>query len=318
MRHLLSLADLESSALIHLVDRAVEIAGSAAALPSLIGKVIGIYFRVSSTRTRSAFSTAALRLGARIVTYGPADLQVVTGETLGDTSRVLSGYLDGLVIRTNESLAEMREIARHQDEMAVVNALSEDAHPTQALADLATLREAFGSLDGIHVLYLGEGNSTARSLVTAVARIPGMKITLVTPEGFGLPAAVFEQSRRLAAQIGSEVDQHHRHDRLPHGVDAVYTSRWQTMGVPRAGDWLQHFQPYSVTAQVMTEVSKEGTVFLHDLPAVRGQDVADEVLDGPRSFAWRQARYKMWSAMAVLEWCLTAPPVPVMCDASAR
>jgi ornithine carbamoyltransferase len=192
-----------------------------------------------------------------------------------------------------------------QGTMAVINAMSEKEHPTQAIADLATIREAFGRLDGVHVLYLGEGNNTAAALAHAVARTPGMRLTIVTPDGYGTPDAVVEEASALARQNGGAVEHHHDIDRLPRNVDVVYTTRWQTMGVPKADpDWREKFRPYGVTAELMARVSKPSdTVFMHDLPAVRGDDVTDEVLDGPQSIAFRQAFHKMTSAMAVLAWC---------------
>jgi ornithine carbamoyltransferase len=205
----------------------------------------------------------------------------------------------------------MRALAR-QGEMAIVNALSEGEHPTQAIADLGTLLETFGRLSGIHLLYLGEGNSTAAALALSMARIPEMKLTVVTPEGYGLPCGVLERARRYTEQSGSVIHQHHDLGDLPRNVDAVYTSRWQTMGVVKGGEgWQRAFAPYKVTAAVMAAVSKpSGTIFLHDLPAVRGEDVDDEVLDGPQSLAWRQASYKQFGGMAALEWCLNGSRAP--------
>ncbi|HEX7317502.1 MAG TPA: hypothetical protein VF297_26615 [Pyrinomonadaceae bacterium] len=306
VKHVLSIAEVGAENLSYLVDRSVEFAtGDGGGARSLEGKVVGIYFRGTSTRTRTSFTVAALRLGAGTITYGPNDLQLATGETIPDTARVLSGSLDALVIRTNDSIEEMRGFAG-QDRMAVVNAMSENEHPTQAVADLSTLKENFGRLDGLHVLYLGEGNNTAASLALAVALTPGMRLTLVTPEGYGLDGGLLEAARDLAARHGSAVEEHHDVDRLPQGVDAVYATRWQTMGVPKADpDWRQKFEPYSVTRSLMARVSKtSGTIFMHDLPAVRGADVTDEVLDGPQSLAFRQAQHKLFSAMAVLEWCV--------------
>ncbi|MGE0127967.1 MAG: ornithine carbamoyltransferase [Blastocatellales bacterium] len=310
VRHMLSLAELGVAELARLVDRSVEFAASYSkssdAPKPLEGKIVGIYFRKPSTRTRSSFTAGALRLGARTIAYGPDDLQLVTGETIEDTARVLSGYLDALVIRTNGSLAEMKALA-DQSEMAVINAMSENEHPTQAIADLATIKERFGRLAGIHVLYLGEGNNTTTALALAVAQTPGMKVTFVTPEGYGMSEPFLEQARLLAAKHGAMVEHHHGMDEPPRDVDAVYATRWQTMGVPHADpNWREKFWPYSVTPELMAQVSKPDTIFLHDLPAVRGEDVHAEVLDGPRSVAWRQARHKMFSAMAVLEWCLVA------------
>jgi ornithine carbamoyltransferase len=306
VRHFLSVCDLNSEALSHLVKRALAFsAGEAGKARPLAGKVVGVYFRRSSTRTRSAFTVGAIKLGGATIAYGPNDLQIVTGETIQDTARVLSGYLDALVIRTNDSIEEMKALA-DQNRMAVVNAMSENEHPTQAIADLATIREEFGRLDDLHVLYVGEGNNTAAALALAVSLTPGMQLTLVTPEGYGLPERRLENARRFAKSYGASVEQHHQIDKLPAGVDVVYATRWQTMGEPKADlDWKDKFEPFKVTSELMARVSKSsGTIFLHDLPAVRDGDVDGAVLDGPQSRAFRQAWHKLTSAMAVLEWCV--------------
>jgi ornithine carbamoyltransferase len=289
-----------------LVDRALMLAhDDHGNKPTLNGKVVGIYFRCSSTRTRTAFSVGAMKLGARIISYGPSDLQLVTGETIQDTARVLANYLNALVVRTNESIEEMKAMTM-QNDMAIINALSELEHPTQSIADLVTIKEIFGRLNDIHVLYLGEGNNTAAALALATAQIKGMRLTLLTPEGYGLPESIMSKAAALAAQSGTFISQQHDLDELPRDVDAVYTARWQTMGVPKSDpDWQQKFAPYKVTTEIMRRVSKSHkTVFLHDLPAVRNVDVDDEVLDGPQSHAFRQAYHKMTSAMAVLEWSM--------------
>jgi ornithine carbamoyltransferase len=305
VRHVLSITELGAENLAHLVKESLSIiAGNGRVKRPLDGKVVGIYFRGTSTRTRTAFTVGATHLGAATISYGPNDLQIVTGETIADTASVLSNFLDILVIRTNQSVAEMRGLT-NQNEMSIINAMSDSEHPTQAIADLVTLHEEFGRLDDVHVLYLGEGNNTAASLALAVAQTPGMSLTLVTPEGYGLHEDILETADQLGAAHGGHIESHHRIDRLPTKVDAVYTSRWQTMGVPKAeANWKVKFEPYRVTSALMAQVSKpSGTVFLHDLPAVRGCDVDDEVLDGPQSRAFRQARHKMTSAMAVLAWC---------------
>lgn len=307
VRHVLSLSDLGPETLTRLVDDAVDIAaGRWSEARPLAGKVVGIYFKKTSTRTRTSFSVGAMKLGASVIAYGPNDLQIVTGETIQDTARVLANYLDVLVIRTNETIEEMRQLA-DQDRMSIVNAMSDNEHPTQALADLAALKEHFGRLEGLHMLFLGEGNNTAAALALAFGKLPNMRLTLVTPEGYGLPEPVLAEARGSAASTGSEIVQHHDMGRLPREVDAVYTTRWLTMGVEKKdADWLDRFRPYTVTPQVMDEVSKRETIFLHDLPAMRGYEVLDEVLDGPRSIAFREAYHKMTSAMAVLAWCAGA------------
>ena len=186
--------------------------------------------------------------------------------------------------------------------MVVVNAMCRAEHPTQAIGDLATIEEAFGRLDGVHVLYVGEGNNTAAALARAVALTPGMRLTLATPEGYGVASDVLAWARKAAGERGSVVEQTHDASRLPRGVDVVYTTRWQTMGEPKAGtDWREKFIPFRADEELRGRVSKpSGTVFMHDLPAVRGEDVDDAVLDGPSSLAFRQAQHKLSSAMAVL------------------
>jgi ornithine carbamoyltransferase len=307
IRHFLSISDLGPGDLSHLIDKSLAVASGEDVTKSLAGKIVGIYFRGTSTRTRTAFTVGALKLGAQTLHYGPNDLQLVTGETIQDTARVLSGFLDVLVIRTNDTPAEMAALASPNG-MSVINAMSESQHPTQAVADLVTIKESLGHLSGVHILYLGEGNNTAAALALAVAQIEGMRLTVVTPEGYGLPEGLLAEAQSAAAARGSVVEQHHRMDRLPRNVDVVYTTRWQTMGVPKGDpDWRSKFAPYAVTPALMSQVSKPaGTIFLHDLPAVRGAEVADEVLDGPQSRAFRQAKHKLTSAMAILDWCAGA------------
>jgi len=303
-RHVLSILDLSPEEVLYLARRAVRLKQSPTAPQTLRGRSVGVYFRKTSTRTRTGFVVGAGRLGATVATFGPADLQTNTGETLEDTARTLAGYLDVLVMRTNESTEEMKTFAAHPG-MSIVNALSSDEHPTQAITDLATLLEHFGRLEGVDVLYCGEGNKTAAALALALSRIRGTRLTLATPEGYGLDATMLATARALAAEHGSTVEETHDAGALPRGVDAVYTSRWQEMGVSKADpEWRSAFRPFAVTRALMERVSKPGeTVFMHDLPAVRGEDVEDEVLDGPRSLAWVQAQHKMWSAMSVMEWC---------------
>jgi len=306
-RHVLAISDLGPENLARLVNRSLEIASTdLCRWQSLRGKIVGIYFRRSSTRTRTAFTAGAIRLGATPVAYGPGDLQLVTGETAQDTAKVLSEFLDILVIRTNESINEMREMAA-QNRMSIVNAMSDNEHPTQGITDLVTLKEEFGRLQGIHVLYVGEGNNTAAALALGVSMTPGMRLTLVTPEKYGLPDEVLKKAQGFAGQYGSLVEQHHALNKLPKKVDAVYATRWQTMGEPKSDpDWRGLFAPYRVTRDLMAEVSKpSGTIFMHDLPAVRGADVDSEVLDGPQSRAFRQAWHKLTAAMAILEWCVS-------------
>ncbi|MGV9451898.1 ornithine carbamoyltransferase [Streptomyces sp. NPDC003635] len=304
VRHLISIDDLDDTDLRSLVARGAEFSARAAGRPTpLAGDVVGIYFSKTSTRTRTAFSSGALRLGAQIIAYGPGDLQLNTGETSEDTGRVMSRMLDVLVARTAGDPAEMRAWAA-QERMAVINAMSADEHPTQALTDLTTLQGQFGRVDGLKVLYVGEGNNTASALALALTRFPEVEFELRTPPGYGLAPAYRERAAAQAARSGARFAERHDMDAVPAGFDVVYTTRWQTTGTAKPDpDWREIFAPFQVTKALWEDSPK--AVFMHDLPAHRGEEVTAEVLDGPESIAFAQAENKMHSAMAVLEWCRT-------------
>jgi ornithine carbamoyltransferase len=300
-RHLLSIADLSTDNLMDLVRRSAEYAvkGPPRSTP-LRGIVVGVYFRRTSTRTRTAFSVAAHRLGADVIAYGPHDLQENTGETVSDTGRVLSSMLDVLVARTADDPAELRAMAA-EGGMAVINAMTSDEHPTQAIADLSTLFTLRGSLDGLRLCYLGEGNNTATALALAMARVPGAVLQLFTPRGYGLPEATLAAARRAAIASGALIEEEHDLTRLPDRADIVYTTRWQTTGTVKPDPhWRRDFLPFRVTRDILDRMS--GARFMHDLPAHRGEEVDGDVLDGDRSIAFVQAQHKLYSAMAVLDW----------------
>lgn len=301
-RHLVSVADLTAADLDAIVARGVHFAGRpAAGERPLLGDVVGIYFRKTSTRTRTAFSAAALRLGGQIVTFGPGDLQTNTGETSEDTGRILASMLDVLVARTAGDESELRGWAACAG-MSVVNAMTAAEHPTQALADLTTLCQQFGRIAGISLLYLGEGNNTAAALALALTRYRGARLELRTPPGYGLPPRVLARARSQAARSGAAIAERHDMAGLLAVPDVIYTTRWQTTGTSKADPgWREAFRPFQVTGALWDHCP--AAVFMHDLPAHRGEEVTAEVLDGPRSIAFRQAENKLYSAMAVLEWC---------------
>ncbi|CAL9614101.1 Ornithine carbamoyltransferase [Streptomyces sp. enrichment culture] len=305
-RHLISIGDLSDDDLYAIVERAAAFStGTVGRTRPLEDDVVGVYFSKTSTRTRTAFSAGALRLGARIIAYGPGDLQLNTGETSEDTGRVMSRMLDVLVARTAGDPAEMRAWA-NQDRMAVINAMSADEHPTQALTDLTTLLRHFGRINGLRVLYVGEGNNTASALALALTRYSGTELELRTPPGYGLAAPFAERAAEQAARYGARFQERHDMAGLPADQDAVYTTRWQTTGSSKPDPrWRDVFAPFQVTTALWESSPK--AVFLHDLPAHRGEEVTAEVLDGPDSIAFDQAENKLHSAMAVLEWCRRGP-----------
>jgi ornithine carbamoyltransferase len=298
MPSLLTIEDLDDNDLRHLVARGAEFSAGAESRDALCDKVVGIYFRKTSTRTRTAFSAGALRLGAHIVSYGPDDLQENTGETVEDTAAVLSGMLDVLVARTAGSQAELESYAA-QRRMAVVNAMSADEHPTQALTDLTTLHRRFGRVDELRVLYVGEGNNTASALTLALSRFHGTELHLRTPYGYGLDERFLRTAEISAKRTGAKVVERHDMSDLP-AVDVVYTTRWQTTGTSKPDPhWRTVFAPFQVDDRVLGDAP----VFMHDLPAHRGEEVIASVLDGPASIAFAQEENKFHSARAVLEWC---------------
>jgi ornithine carbamoyltransferase len=300
VRHVISLNDLTDDQIEQIVLRGVKIAEDVSAFGDVLrGRVIGVYFSRTSTRTRTAFTAGALRLGAQVIAYGPGDLQLNTGETVEDTGRVLAGMLDGLVLRTAGLPEEMRALAAHS--MPVVNAMSAEEHPTQALADLTTMMIRFGRIEGLRVLYVGEGNNTAAALALALPRFRGVELDLRTPAGYGLEPHILAEAVSLAGRSGAVVRERHDMIDLPAGADVVYTTRWQTTGTTKPDpDWREIFEPFRVDATVMARCPQ--AVFMHDLPAHRGEDVTADVLDGPLSIAFDQARHKLHSAMAVLGW----------------
>lgn len=304
-RHLLSLADLDQVDLLELVAasaRHAAVEGRVTSPGPLSGAVVGIYFRKTSTRTRTAFTVAAHRLGADVIAYGPNDLQENTGETVADTGRVLAGMLDALVARTAGDPAELTTMAAWPT-MAVINAMTRDEHPTQALADLATVQTLRGGLDGVRICYFGEGNNTAVALALAIARVPKAALHLLTPPGYGLPPAAMQTAQQLSARYGGSIVESHDPHALPTAADFVYTARWQTTGTTKSDpQWRDAFVPYRVDPAVMAHFSS--AKFMHDLPAHRGEEVDADVLDGERSVAFLQAQHKLYSAMAVLEWAL--------------
>lgn len=302
-RNLISISDLADADLEFILDRGVELSTKQPRrqLGPLEGAVVGIYFRKTSTRTRTAFSSGALRLGAHTIAFGPDDLQTVTGESVADTAHVMAGMIDILVARTAGSPEELRQLGAHE-QMPVVNAMSSAEHPTQALADLTTLRARFGTLRGRRILYVGEGNNTAASLALALSRFEGVELELRTPPGYGLDEATLARARDNCLRSSASVRERHDMAELPHGVDVVYTTRWQTTGTTKSdADWRTTFRPFRVESELW-ETSSDA-LFMHDLPAHREDEVSAEVLDGPASIAFEQAWNKMYSAMAVLEWC---------------
>jgi ornithine carbamoyltransferase len=284
-QHLLRVTDLDAEGLAALLDLAVEMkARPHGFVEAMRGDTLVCFFEKPSTRTRVSFAAAAERLGMFPLVLRPDELQLGRGETIEDTARTLSGYAAAIVVRTFAQ--ETVELLAEAASVPVVNALTDEHHPCQALADLLTLRECFGQLEGLRVAFVGAGNNVATSLLEAGA-LAGMHVVVACPPGYEPPAAA-------AAQV--------LHDPVEAvtGADAVYTDVWVSMGEEDEQEArLAVFAPYRVTEDLMA-AARADAVFMHCLPAHRGEEVTAEVIDGRQSVVWRQAENRLPTEEALL------------------
>ena len=251
MRSLISLADLDDLNVRDLVELAQRLSTTPEPPQVLRDRVIGLYFAQASTRTRTAFSVATVRLGGHLLTFGPNDLQVATGETWKDTAMVLSGMLDLLVVRDSGDADHLRQLTSG-GRLGVINAMNTAEHPTQAIGDLATMAQHFGTVDGLSVAYFGEGNSTASALALALSRFRRIRFHLLTPAGYALPPELIAQADAQARRGGGTVRQSHDPKELPVEADVIYTTQWQTTGTSKADPhWRQAFEPFQVSQAVL-------------------------------------------------------------------
>jgi ornithine carbamoyltransferase len=304
-RSLLTLADLKMEDISKIGDIAFRYGKAPEQFAGqLDGTRIGLVFTAPSTRTRTSFWSAALTLGCDVLSLGPADLQLTTGETWSDTGAILANFLDVVVARTNGPQRELAELAAHIP--ATINALTYEEHPTQAIADLCALREHFGNIENLRLAYLGEVNNTARALAFLVCKLPFKRLDVYSPDGLGFSADEIESLNAICG--GDSVRQHHTVPASPDPVDVVYTTRWQSMGKLRhEQDWLSRFVPFAVTKDMMKRFSgSTEAVFMHDLPAVRGQEVESNVLDGicTTSLVTKQVHHKASAAASALLWSM--------------
>jgi ornithine carbamoyltransferase len=302
LRHLLSLATVEPGELREVLQLAHKVKQHPAFLRgAYAGGSLGMVFEKPSTRTRVSFAAAAWRLGMLPITLRPDELQLGRGESIADTGRVLSGYLDALVVRTFEhQLTE--ELAAHSA-IPVINALTDRHHPCQALADLMTLEESFDSLPRLTVAYVGDGGNVCDSLVEASA-LAGIELRVASPRGYEPDPDVLRWAREIAATTGATVDVTDDPAAAVSGADAVYTDVWTSMGQESEAEKRRAaFARYQVNEQLLG-LAAPHAIFLHCLPAHRGEEVTDAVLDGPASRVWVQAENRLHTETALLAWLL--------------
>jgi ornithine carbamoyltransferase len=299
----LRVADLSPARLTHLLDLAAAMDDEPLAwVDTLRGRSVACYFAKPSTRTRVSFAAAAARLGLNPIVLRPDELQLGRGEPVADTARALSGYCDAIVIRTFAQ-REIEEMAAAAS-VPVINALSDDHHPCQALADLLTVREWFGRLDGVRLAFVGDGNNVAHSLLEAGA-LAGMEIAVASPPGYAPSPQVVADAQALARTTGAVIEVFEDPRDAVRGAHAVYTDVWVSMGEDaEREERLRMLGPYQVDEELLA-LARPDAIFLHCLPAHRGEEVAAAVIDGPRSVVWEQAANREPTAEALLYTLIT-------------
>ena len=298
-KDLLRTADLSAVDLAALLDLSARLKSDPyAEAGRLRHETVGVYFNKPSTRTRLSVATAIARLGGVPQVLGSGDLQLGRGETIEDTAAVLSRYLQAFVIRTfsDEDVARFAAAAS----IPVINALTDGHHPCQSLADLLTVRERFGTLEGVRMAYLGDGNNVAHSLMEAGA-LAGMDVVVATPKGYEPDPVVTAEAQRLAERHGGRITLTDDPGAAAAGAHAVYTDVWLSMGDPEGerARRLDDLAPYRVTEALMAQ-ARDDAVFMHCLPAHRGEEVDAAVIDGGRSVVFDQAENRLCTVQAVL------------------
>jgi ornithine carbamoyltransferase len=264
---------------------------------ALAGGRLGMIFDKPSTRTRVSLEAAAWALGMLPMALRPDELQLGHGETVADTARVLSRYLSALTIRTFAQ-ARVEELAAHST-IPIINALTDDHHPCQALADVMTLEEVFGDVGGRRVAFVGDGNNVAHSLIQAAGYL-GFTLALATPAGYEPQSSVVEAARRHATSSGGSIEMAPGPAEAVRDADAVYTDVWASMGKEHERELRRRvFAGYTVDTAMMAAAAP-GAIFLHCLPAHRGDEVTDEVIDGPLSRVWDQAENRIYTEQALI------------------
>ncbi len=287
--HLLSIADLKPAEITAILDNAAEMKADPAGGKPLAGKTLAMLFAKPSTRTRVSFEAAMTQLGGHAIYLGMGDLQLGRGETIADTARVLSGYANGVVARLFKH-DDLLELAKNS-KVPVINGLTDLLHPCQILADLLTIREKKGELKGLKLAYVGDGNNVCNSLILGCAKT-GIDISVATPEGYAPDAGVLKQAKgaKVVADPNEAVT----------GADVVYTDTFVSMGQEDDRERkLKEFKGYQVDAKLMG-VAKPDAIFMHCLPAHRGEEVAAEVIDGPQSAVFDQAENRLHAQKAIL------------------
>jgi ornithine carbamoyltransferase len=300
MDHYLSIADLTPAQFRGLLDLAKELKDEWAAggnRPLLQGKTLGMLFQKPSLRTRVSFDMGMIHLGGQALYLSPNEIQLGKRESVADVARVLSRYVDGIMARVFDH-DHILQLAQHS-RVPIINGLSEYNHPCQGLTDFFTIFENKGTLSGMKLVYVGDGNNVARSLLFGASKL-GMDFVLAGPQDYHLPADDIVLAEKFAAASGSKIQQTADVHAAVAGADAIYTDAWYSMGQEdEAEKRARLFPPYQVNEALVNEAKKE-VIVMHCLPAHRGQEVTDAVADGPHSVLFDQAENRMHAQKAIL------------------
>ncbi|WP_440766776.1 ornithine carbamoyltransferase [Natronorubrum sp. DTA7] len=299
VRHFLEIDDLSPDELEAVLDRAETYKAAqqrGEEHPDLDGQTLGMIFQKPSTRTRVSFETGMTQLGGHAVFLGEDDIQLGRGEPLKDTSRTLSRYVDAVMARVFKH--ENIEVFAEYASVPVVNGLTDDAHPCQTLADLLTIREEEGGFDGVSAAWIGDGNNVAQSFVLGCA-IAGIDLTVATPDGYGIDDSVLERARELGGDPTVTTDP----VEAVSDADVIYTDVWISMGQEDERDVrMDAFDGFQVRSELL-EHAPEASV-MHCLPAHRGEEISDDVIESDRSIVFDQAENRLHAQKALLSWLL--------------
>lgn len=300
MRHFLNLTDAGADGVAAMLADALDRKQARAGWPRgradadapLAGHVLAMIFEKNSTRTRVSFDMAMRQLGGQTIVMEAGQMQLGRGETVADTARVLSGYVDAVMIRTDDH-AKLEEMAHHAT-IPVINGLTDASHPCQIMADLLTIIEQGHALPGLKVAWLGDGNNVLASIMEA-AGLMQFDVVAACPQGFMPPDGDVALGRGRARVVASPQE-------AVEGADVVVTDCWISMGQAHADTKLAAMMPYQVDGALMAR-AKPGAHFLHCLPAHRGEEVTADIIDGPQSLIWQEAENRLHAQKAVLRWC---------------
>jgi ornithine carbamoyltransferase len=299
-RDYLSISDFSGEEIRLLLDAAYDLKRELKAgipHPVLQGKTLGMIFTKASTRTRVSFEVGMYQLGGHALFLSAQDIQLRRGETVADTARTLERYLDGIMIRTFAQ-SDVDDLARYGS-IPVINGLTDLLHPTQALADIMTIEEHKGKLAGLKLAFIGDGNNVAHSLLQICAKV-GMHMTIACPPGYEPNAEILDGARADAAATGVKLEVVLDPLEAVAGADALYTDVWASMGQEaERAERIKVFSHYQVNVELLGEAAP-GAVVLHCLPAHRGEEITDEVLDGPQSVAFDEAENRLHAHKAIL------------------